>query len=141
VQAGHCLKELGFLPAAEGYYRSGLLLGAPFADTAEHLAFVAGQNGCPLAETEIRRLADRVVRQDSGLEQLPTFDDLVIIAAYLGIADGVDASVLAALMREGASTHTAVAGMLLRFERAAPPRGGWRPVAPGRIALAGLPAP
>lgn len=61
VQVGHCLKELGYCEDAEIQYRDALVLGQPYRDVGEHLAYVAKKGGWhhpPFARDIVSLLSD-----------------------------------------------------------------------------------
>ncbi len=111
VQAGHCLKEMGRLIAAEGYYRSAILLGAPLGDVEEHLMFVATRNQYYQDPSKVRALAAAARANNPEVSRLPTLDDLTILADVMGIAHLVNINVLVDILRRGVS-HADAASQL-----------------------------
>lgn len=103
IQAGHCLKEMGLTIAAEGYYRSGLTLGAPLGDVEEHLLFVCRKNLYDEDAFDLRQLAGEVRDGNSRVASLPTLDELMGVAESYCTSDDVNIAVLVDLMRRRAS--------------------------------------
>ena len=87
VQMGHCLKELDLYEAAECAYRSALLMGAPLEDVAEHLLFIADHCDRPEAYEALRSLSEAVGRGDAAVCDLPTLDEMVLLATLHGVVD------------------------------------------------------
>lgn len=101
VQAGHCLKEIGRLAAAECYYRSALILGAPLGDVEEHLVYVAVRSSYFEDASKLRAIAAAARAKSAEIDQRPTLDELTALAAVLGFAHRIKLSAVLDLMRRG----------------------------------------
>lgn len=114
VQAGHCLKELGHFQAAECYYRSALILGAPLSEV-EHLQYVMARTGHSESPELARRIVEEAHAGDEHINELATFDDLCATAASLGVADRVSLPSLVALMRDQCTPAEAAERLVAQF--------------------------
>lgn len=114
VQAGHCLKELGHFQAAECYYRSGLILGAPLSDI-EHLQYVMARTGHSEPPERTRRIVEEAHAGAERINELATFDDLCATVASLGIADRVNLPSLVVLMRDQCTLDEARERLVAQF--------------------------
>ncbi|MGD9805869.1 MAG: glycosyltransferase [Hyphomicrobiaceae bacterium] len=108
VQAAHCLKGMGNTVAAEGYYRSALVLGAPLADVAEHLLFVCERNSYSEDVSRLQHLATAVQNGSAQVAHLPTLDELIDIVQACGASEYVDVAVLVDLLRSKAGFEDAI---------------------------------
>jgi glycosyltransferase involved in cell wall biosynthesis len=103
VQAGHMLKEMGRTVAAEGYYRSAILIGSPVGEVGEHLLHVAHRNGFAETASNLTALIAAAAAGDTNMALQPTFDDLTtLVEIFLG-ADESEPEYLVEWMRQGLS--------------------------------------
>lgn len=117
VQAGHMLKEMGRTVAAEGYYRSAVLIGSPIGEVGEHLLHVAHRNGFAETASNLTALVGAAASGDANIALRPTFDDLTtLVTTFIG-TDESDSEYLVDWMRQGLS----FAGVVDEITRQAPP--------------------
>ncbi|WP_306223456.1 glycosyltransferase [Bosea beijingensis] len=117
VQAGHMLKEMGSSVAAEGYYRSAVLIGSPIAEVGEHLLHVSHRNGFAETASNLTALVGAAASGDAGMALRPTFDDLTTLVTTFVGTDESDSEYLVEWMRQGLS----FAGVVDEITRQAPP--------------------